>query len=84
MFVSSNKRVYQINLNPKIISKVLREAKKTQKEELQRLIDYYFTQASNLSLSCKGGAWAESKVWRDKGKLLLLYKEGIDNLEDLV
>lgn len=77
MIVSSRKRSYTLNLNEKLFEKLVKHLSTLCDKKLQEYIDTNFKTASRLGSKNSGGAWAESRMYRDKAKLAIIIKEGM-------
>lgn len=75
MIISSSKRTYQISLKEKKVRSLLYHFDNLTEEGLQRYIDDCFSKSTGHAYS--GGAIEEKRIYRDKAKLAVLFKEGI-------
>ena len=76
MRLRSTKREYLIlYLTPRNIGEVQKYLSTLDVVGIQEYVDECFSKASRLGASSRGGAWSESKVWRDKAKLGIIEKE---------
>jgi len=72
MFIKSSKRVYIIGLDEKLANRVIAQCNNMTIGELQSYIDTNFKKAQTLGSKNSGGAWAESKMYRDKAKIAII------------
>lgn len=78
MIVRSSKRTYILGLPEKLFDRVNTHLQTLGPDELQRYIDENFAKASKLGGKNSQGAWAESRMYRDKAKLAIIVKENYE------
>jgi hypothetical protein len=71
-FLKSPKRTYQIDLPEKLTARVVSEFAGMTNTALQEYIETNFKKANRLGSSDKSGAWAESRMFRDKAKIAII------------
>lgn len=72
MNLKSNKRTYQIFLEENLANRVIAHCSQLNSRDLQEYIDTNFKKANRLGSSNKSGAWAESRMFRDKAKIAII------------
>ena len=61
-----------MSINEKLALRVIDECSKMSNYALQKYIDGNFKKASALGAKNSNGAWAESKMYRDKAKIAII------------